>query len=446
MKILIIHYRVGKTDGVSLEIGAWREILIRMGNQLKLAGGPESIGADFVIQGLENQLDQEVFNLQNEAFGGLKQLTEPEFNHRIMEQQAKLAEGFEEIIREYRPDRVIVSNIFSVGENIAAAGALASVLARNQIPTVGVHHDFYWETIRYKKPSNKLVEEQLNMYFPPTGDWISHACINSIAQKELKVRNGIEPKILYDTLDFEIPMTGQDTACRALLESHGVRKEDLVVLQSTRIVRRKNIEISIDLVKKLEQKSGRRVALVLAGYAEKRDLGYLQLLQQYAKSTGIFMVELNGLSSIFINGSDNKCDLLSMYSVADIVTYPSEYEGFGNQFLEAVYAKKPVVIWEYPVYQTDIKPLGFKAISLGDKLIKDSHDGLVKIETAVLDQAANEVIQLMSDHYRRVKMVEDNYEIARKHFSYEQTAEVWKELLSPPIQLEQELKSNTLFS
>jgi hypothetical protein len=36
--------------------------------------------------------------------------------------------------------------------------------------------------------------------------------------------------------------------------------------------------------------------------------------------------------------------LFDVYPHADLVTYPSHYEGFGNAFLEAIYFGKPVVV------------------------------------------------------------------------------------------------------
>jgi glycosyltransferase involved in cell wall biosynthesis len=39
------------------------------------------------------------------------------------------------------------------------------------------------------------------------------------------------------------------------------------------------------------------------------------------------------------------------YSEADLVTYPSEYEGFANAFLEAIYFKRPVVCNRYAIYR-----------------------------------------------------------------------------------------------
>ena len=35
---------------------------------------------------------------------------------------------------------------------------------------------------------------------------------------------------------------------------------------------------------------------------------------------------------------------------ADLVTYPSTFEGFGNAFLEAIYYCRPIVVNTYSIY------------------------------------------------------------------------------------------------
>jgi glycosyltransferase involved in cell wall biosynthesis len=92
-----------------------------------------------------------------------------------------------------------------------------------------------------------------------------------------------------------------------------------------------------------------------------------------------------------------------IYPHADLVTYPSTFEGFGNAFLEAVYFRKPIVVNKYSIYTFDIEPKGFLAIEI---------DGYVT-EDAV--RKAREVIE---NQEVRQKMVETNYEIATCNYSY----------------------------
>lgn len=56
--IAIVHYRVGRTDGVSLEIDKRRAILEELGHEVKLISGPVQNGSDFVIEELEFDLPE----------------------------------------------------------------------------------------------------------------------------------------------------------------------------------------------------------------------------------------------------------------------------------------------------------------------------------------------------------------------------------------------------
>ena len=56
---------------------------------------------------------------------------------------------------------------------------------------------------------------------------------------------------------------------------------------------------------------------------------------------------------------------LDGYIAADVITYPSLYEGFGNALIESVYFRKLVVVNRYAVYDADIRAaLAFAFIEL----------------------------------------------------------------------------------
>ena len=95
---------------------------------------------------------------------------------------------------------------------------------------------------------------------------------------------------------------------------------------------------------------------------------------------------------------------MAIRSIPSGITYPSNYEGFGNALLEAVYSKNPVVVNRYPVYNADIKPLGFEFIEL---------DGFID------DHTIERVRQLLHDPDIFFEAAERNFEIAREHFSLE---------------------------
>ena len=92
-------------------------------------------------------------------------------------------------------------------------------------------------------------------------------------------------------------------------------------------------------------------------------------------------------------------------------------EGWGNQFLEGVKAKLPVVVFEYPVYKADIKAKGFQVISLGDQVQMFDQEGLARVEEEIIEKAADQGVDLLTDSAHRQKMVDHNYELAQKHYS-----------------------------
>ena len=49
-------------------------------------------------------------------------------------------------------------------------------------------------------------------------------------------------------------------------------------------------------------------------------------------------------------GDPDHYPFYSTYQAVDLVCYPPEHEGFGNQAIEAVWARLPLAVFEYPVF------------------------------------------------------------------------------------------------
>lgn len=435
-RFLIVHFRVGKTDGVSLEIGAWKKILQSQGAEVALCSGPVSIGADYVINNLEQQLNPNIYKIDNEAFGGLKEFkSKKELKEAVLREQSVLEKEFAKVIEDYNPTNIIISNIFAVGEGIHAAGALTKVLDRYRIPTTLVNHDFYWENNRHMNPSTKFIEEQLNRYFPIEREYVKNYCINRIGQQSLLEKKGIKSDIIYDTFNYRQKCWKKRSSITKYLLEKGVVENALVVLQATRVVRRKNIEIAIDFVKELSTRKkelngilydGRifdfnkdPILFVISGYVEKRDEKYLDNLLAYGKQCNVPIIYLG-------NDMHKRYELFDIYPYADIITYPSEYEGFGNQLLEAVFAKKQVVLFEYPVYKTDIRDKQFEFLSLGDEKEIDINSGFSKISKKKMKRVVDDAIFRLKSPEEYCKYCDMNFDIASSHFSYENTLEQFK--------------------
>jgi len=432
----ICHYKIGGTDGVSLEMDKWKKALEKLGHTVHLCGGDLGTGDGFLIEELYHHRD-DVERITHNAFYELRDYKSgAALEKEILALAGRIEQGLRKFIADRSIDLLIPNNIWSIGMNLPAAVAFARVVRDLGIPTIAHHHDFYWETFRRMNPTCPEVKKLVDEYLPPRDPLIHHVVINSFTQAELKRRSGVSAVVIPNVFDFSGPDWRIDDYNRDFRSEIGVRKDDILVLQATRIIPRKGIELAIDLVAALDRPEYRkklsecglydgrrfnadsRIVLVLAGYSEDPKKEYLKRLQEKATRAG---VELRVISERVKSRREIKEEkkiysLWDCYVFADLVTYPSLYEGWGNQFLEAVRAKLPIVIFEYPVYQADIKPRGFITISLGKKLEGKDAFGLVQVSKEKIAHAANAAITVLTDQTERQAIVNRNFLLGRKFY------------------------------
>lgn len=407
MKIWFISTRIAGNDGVSLEAVRWRTILTRMGHDVTFVAG-ELDRAGILIPELHFS-NQKVVELHDKVVYSKNHFKKIEAE--VFEMAGKIEGKLRESFNGHRPDMLIIANCLSLPMHFPLAIALARVIEEFKIPTIARHHDFWWERKRFLKSS---CFPFFKRWFPPASPYIKHVTINSISQKDLKERLGIESTVISDTFDYESTKNKVDSFNKTFRKDFGISKDDIVFLQATRIVPRKRIEIAIKLVKKLKNP---KVVLLIAGKAGDEGKEYYEKLKNLAlnlKTRVIFGGDyINHVRKI--TGKRKKIyTLWDAFVASDFVTYPSEVEGFGNQYIESVYFKKPVIITPYPVYETDIKSLGFESVEIS-KTLNTKDLKLVK--------------EIMKDKVRLQKMVNKNFELGKRHFSYEAVEEKIKRLI-----------------
>jgi glycosyltransferase involved in cell wall biosynthesis len=306
----------------------------------------------------------------------------------------------QEFIDQFRIDLLVVENALTIPMHLPLGIALTELIAETQLPTIAHHHDFYWERTRY---SVNAVSDYLRMAFPPNLPDIQHVVINTAAQEELALRTGIASIIIPNVLDFENPPQIDEQQTIAFKESIGLEAGDIMILQPTRIVQRKGIEHAIALVEDLKDT---RYKLVISHEAGDEGYEYAEWLKDDARQRGVDLRLVNLRISDPIYNHVNQKGLYTLWDVyphADFITYPSLYEGFGNAFLEAVYFKKPLLINRYAIFVRDIEPKGFELVVMDGFLTRKN---------------VQAVKSLLESPEIRQRMVEQNYEIAKKHFSY----------------------------
>ncbi|MBN3525103.1 glycosyltransferase family 4 protein [Paenibacillus apiarius] len=434
MKVALVHFRVGETDGVSLEMEKWKNVLTRLGHEVLFLAGSEGMTQAYVIPELHYK------HPMNEkfVFNAFDKLLDYESDEAFAEDVLAFSRTMEakliDFIVSEDIDVIVPHNLLSLGWSLPAGIALSKALKATGIDCIALHHDFYWQRDRYAKPTCNIVKEWLERMFPPDLPNIRHVVTNRIYQEELRRRRNIDSVIIPNVFDFEHPVWVKDDYNQSLRHDIGVGEDDIVILQATRIMERKAIELGIEAVAQLQRRlasseltlyNGKsitnetRFIHVLAGMPES-SYEYTEQLRTKAECLGVDLRFINTLidhSRIHSNGR-KIYSLWDAYVIADMVTFPSIVESWGNQLLEAVFAKKPLLIYEYPVYEKDIRQYGFDFISLGNRHHIDS-DGLVVVDGGKVEEAADRMAEILTDSHQYDRIIEHNYQIGKTHFSYE---------------------------
>ncbi len=433
----IFHYQVGGTDGVSLEIEKWKLILENMGHTVHLVSGDLGTAQGILVKEMYHHLPESK-RLNQNTFLRLSDYDADGYQDELRRMTEVLVERFREVILDNEINLILAENVWCVAANPAVAPALEIIRQELNIPAVAHNHDFYWERREGFTLTCAAAVELMDKYLPPHNPEIRHSVINSLAQKELLERKGIPSVVVPNVFDFETPAWEKDNYNRDLRAEVGLGENDLVLLQATRIVARKGIELAIDFARALNTPERRkilqekglydgrsfsdkdRIVLVLAGYArDDATETYKDKLIQKAKNGGVELLFIEELVDAKRGEKEGQkiYSLWDTYPSADLVTYPSLWEGWGNQFLEAVKAKLPLMIYEYPVYKKDIKNKGFKTISLGDTVRNFDENGLARVEDQIIESAADQALDVLTDPDLRKDVVEHNYAVGLKNYS-----------------------------
>lgn len=439
--VAFVQHRLGRTDGVSLEVDKWRKILERRGHTVHYLAGNEDVPGGHFIPELY-PFDETTSRILRNATRELTDYPDAKALLADVRQHAdRIKPAMLRFLREEKIDLLFPNNLVSVGYNLAGMQALVEAIDETGVKTVCHNHDFWWEDSGEVFPTGPEVVAFYEKYAPPVRDNVRHCVINRLAQAELRKRKGVEARVVPNVFDFNIAPGGIDDYNRDFREAIGVGANDLLFLQATRVLDRKAIELAIDVIAELQKPAHRqalesqplydgrtftaesKIVLVCAGYVEGIGLStaYPQALIDKAKELGVEVIWC-GEQVKHSRGTDQEEKIYSLwdtYAHADFVTYPSVWEGWGNQFIEALYERLPVVLFEYPVYVTDLAQVGFEVVSLGQKTAGTDSHNLVTVPGEVLATAAPQIIRLVQDADHRKGVVDGNFDRAREHFSLE---------------------------
>ncbi|MBN1844686.1 MAG: glycosyltransferase family 4 protein [Sedimentisphaerales bacterium] len=390
--------RLAGNDGVSLECAKWASVFEREGFSCFYYAGELDRPPERSLPVPEAHFQHPAIRqLQEECFGAARRRRE--VTRQIQQLKDLLKESLYAFLERFDISLLVIENALTIPMNLPLGLGLTELISETGIPTIAHHHDFFWERQRFL---SNCVWDYLNMAFPPHLPSIRHVVINSSADNQLSLRTGISPTLIPNVMDFESPPPAPNHYAADIRASLGIARGEYFVLQPTRIIRRKGIEHAVELVSRL----GLPARLIISHAAGDEGHEYEQRIRSYARllqTNTLFVSDLIRQQRGRTQEGQKQYTPFDIYPYCDLVTYPSDFEGFGNAFLEAVYFRKPLVLNTYSIYTYDIKPKGFRAIEL---------------HGYVTEESLQQTRSVLQDEHLRREMVDHNYQLARRYYSY----------------------------
>ncbi|MGQ1911663.1 glycosyltransferase [Marinifilum sp. RC60d5] len=421
MRIGILIGRIGGVDGVALETEKWIKVFQKMGHEVfTLSGQFEERKLDSKWETLVSEMSF----FSPEGFWGQKKAFHfpdnnlPELLEHIHFYEKLICDKITDWARDKKIEVLVSENASALPAHLEMGLGIRKAIIELDLPTITHDHDFHWERgSRYLSPYpeiNKIVDDNFPLRLPN----VFHAVINTYGKTTLSERFNRNSIVVPNVMNFDLPFGDINSSNINLKQNLGLQKNDYILAQVTRIVRRKGIETAIRLIQMLEDKHAK---LVITGNHsdDEGSLYYNELMDL------IHELKLEGqvlFSSHIIKNyrrqipGSNAYSLSDAYAHAKASTYFSTYEGFGNAFIESVLAKCPVFVNNYkPVYWPDIGSKGFKTVMLEDNNI--TNKTLADMKEIIHNEKLNREIG------------EFNYELGKKHFSFDTLEEKLTELL-----------------
>lgn len=394
-----VSTRFAGTDGVSLESAKWAEVLWDDRHMSFWYCGRSDRAPDFSHVIPEAHFEHPENIWINQRIWG-RNRRDALISNRVRENVEYLKSTLYDFVNRFEIDLLIPQNCLTIPMHVPLGIALTEFLAETGMPAINHNHDFYWERDRFAVNS---VQDYLDSAFPPGLRNIRNVVINRQASQQMSLRKGEGSLIIPNVFNFDDPPLQLDAYASDVREQIGLSETDRFILQPTRIVPRKGIEHAIRIVAGLNDP---RCKLVITHDAGDEGHDYKHMLQDLAREEGvelIFIADRVGEVRQYDENGRKIYTLWDIYPHADLVTYPSTYEGFGNALVEAIYFKKPVILNRYSIYIQDIEPIGFK---------------LAVMDGIVTSRVVHQVKRMLDDAAYREAMVEHNYKLAKRHYSY----------------------------
>jgi glycosyltransferase involved in cell wall biosynthesis len=260
-------------------------------------------------------------------------------------------------------DLVVAENILTIPLNKEVSRCVNHVLRGRRV------------IVRHFDPPWQRTGAEYADHLPVDDPSFLHIAVCQLTQEQLRAR-GVEAELFYPAFERPLPDAKRCDTRRAL----SIAPDEVLCLHPVRAIARKNIEGAVAIAERIG------AIYWLTGAAEQ---GY--------QVTARAILDRSAVRTIWRSLKTTRMD--DAYAAADIVLFPSEWEGFGLPPIEAAFRNRISVVGHYPVAE-ELRELGF------------SWPG---------PQESRWITRLLVDTDERQRTIDRNRELAEEHFGWEIT-------------------------
>ncbi|HHF42843.1 MAG: glycosyl transferase family 1 [Candidatus Aminicenantes bacterium] len=251
-------------------------------------------------------------------------------------------------------DILIAHNVLTMHYNLPLTRAIHRLASSSSIKVISWNHDSPYFYTNYPRRLDDPAWEILKKLNPK----ITYVVISEARAKEFKslyhtrkkfivIPNGIDPYRFFRL----------DVNTIRLIREERLFESDLLLVQPSRLHPRKNIELSIQVIKAFHD-LGIKAKLLLTGVYdphEKKASYYFRKLKDLSERLGVSEDIIFIAEHVFKSGQKLTPDRVTMrdlYLISDCLFLPSKQEGFGLPLLEAGMIKLPIACSDIPPFRS----------------------------------------------------------------------------------------------
>lgn len=401
-KIAVIAPRLKCVDGVSVEAEKWINKFVELGYDVHLICG--KLGEPTELSKLEiHEMDtkhSEVKAVRNILFGSRLNKDGKKAAQILLNNLAKrLKPKIKSYITNNKINMLCVENILAKPSNPALTLVMNELVKELKLPTIARYHDFYWNNSFFTQYDNfpKLMQG-----FPSVASNIVHVTTTNEDQKDLFDKRKVKSKLIHNVIETG-SLKNIDEYNADFRKEFGIKKDQLVFLQPTRIMRRKCIEKSIKLVSEINDATKKDNVLLITGQPAYFEEEYVYELMKKVKRQDVDVIMAH--DRIFLGRHHNKdkkfYSIGDAYAHSDFVLYPVLGEDSGTPILEAMAYKKPILATRFPTLLRLVEK-GANFVLMGTKITKET---------------VSDVFEVLVNKQKKTEMVDFNQQLVKEYFS-----------------------------